>query len=383
MNKSFSLIANLLVILSMLFPWHTVSAGSVKSEKAQYHARVQWSDAHQRTRLNDLVTRVVTEGEGWAEVLVNEDQIGRLARLGYEPGSIDQIISLDELTDGGSSSLSSIDDDADGLTNTEESWWCTDPLNPDTDSDGRTDGYEIQVLKDWMQNKRASAPGETPWSAWPFNDTTCPDKDKDSIPNLAELELGLNMDLESTDRDRYDDGQELYGVTYCPGSGNACGYGSLPSANHDGILLFPQMPSWVTFPGKHPLVAAFPKLQFDIIPDTSGAVFKIQAATTITTEKVTLEGETKSYSTTKTEGTSTSNAETESFEQFQQYSKTTQVPEQSVINSVSSSPLIINNSTSQKIQLTNNQTSNFYEFKYFGKVDAKYHRERGSGKPGG
>ena len=64
---------------------------------------------------------------------------------------------------------SSVDDDADGLTNTQEAWWCTDPLNPDTDSDGRTDGAEIQALKDWMANKRAGPPGETPWPSWPFN----------------------------------------------------------------------------------------------------------------------------------------------------------------------------------------------------------------------
>ena len=135
---------------------------------------------------------------------------------------------------------SSVDDDADGLTNTQEAWWCTDPLNPDTDSDGRTDGAEIQALKDWMANKRAGPPGETPWPSWPFNSTTCPDKDHDSIPNLAERwELGLNMDLESSDRDKFDDGQELFGATYCPGSGNACGYG-VPSANHDSVLLFPR-----------------------------------------------------------------------------------------------------------------------------------------------
>ncbi|MEJ5198749.1 MAG: hypothetical protein WHX53_07485, partial [Anaerolineae bacterium] len=41
--------------------------------------------------------------------------------------------------------LSSLDDDADGLTNTEEVWWCTDPLNPNSDGDaqGYTDGQEV------------------------------------------------------------------------------------------------------------------------------------------------------------------------------------------------------------------------------------------------
>lgn len=210
--------------------------------------------------------------------------------------------------------LTSLDDDADGLTNAQESWWCTDPLNPDTDGDGRTDGAEIQALRDWLGNRRAGPPNETPWPNWPPQRPGCEDKDHDSIPNLAERwDLGLSMDLESTDRDRFDDGQELFGTTYCPGSGNACGYGTLPSANHDGILLFPQMPSWVSAPGNHPFVAALPKLEFKIVKDSSGADFKMQTATVVTTDERHEEGETKSYSTTKTNGTSTSNADTETW----------------------------------------------------------------------
>ncbi len=42
------------------------------------------------------------------------------------------------------------------------------------------------------------------------------------------IELGLNPNRESTDRDKFDDGQELFGTTYCPGSAGFCGYGSLP-----------------------------------------------------------------------------------------------------------------------------------------------------------
>jgi hypothetical protein len=250
-------------------------------------------------------------------------------------------------------SLTSIDDDGDGLTNTQEAWWCTDPMNPDTDSDGRTDGAEIQALKDWMANKRAAAPNETPWPSWPFNATTCPDKDHDSIPNLAERwELGLNMDLESSDRDRYDDGQELFGTTYCPGSGNACGYGQLPSANHDGILLFPHMPSWVMGAGKHPLVAAYPKLDFAIVKDGDGFEFKIRTATVVTTDQRHEEGETKSYSTTKTEGTSTSDAETETWENWQEYSKTTEAAARMAIAQSMTPQDTYINSTEQRLQVT-------------------------------
>lgn len=66
-----------------------------------------------------------------------------------------------EQTAGIASSISP-DDDGDGLTNTQEAWWCTDPLNADTDSDGISDGEEIGMLKDWMGNRRAGPPGGTP-----------------------------------------------------------------------------------------------------------------------------------------------------------------------------------------------------------------------------
>ena len=43
------------------------------------------------------------------------------------------------------SHLTSIDSDGDGLSNTEEGWWCTDPENPNSDADaeGYTDGEEV------------------------------------------------------------------------------------------------------------------------------------------------------------------------------------------------------------------------------------------------
>jgi len=219
----------------------------------------------------------------------------------------------------GLAALTSVDDDADGLTNTQEQWWCTDPLDPDTDDDGRSDGEEIQVLKDWLGNRCSGPPYETPWPDWPPQRTGCEDKDHDSIPNLAERwELGLNMDLESTDRDRYDDGQGTFGITYCPGSDNACGYGTLPSANHDGIVLFPQMPSWVKAPGNHPLVAAYPEIEIDIVPSS----LHVEAVTTVTTDHTIAEGTERSYSTSKTEGVSDSNADTEMWNEWQEMSTT-------------------------------------------------------------
>ncbi|NOX61185.1 MAG: hypothetical protein GXP42_04460 [Chloroflexi bacterium] len=211
------------------------------------------------------------------------------------------------------------DDDGDGLTNTEESWWCTEPMNADTDGDGIDDGEEIQMLKDWMGNRRSGPPGGTPWPSRPFNDATCPDKDRDSIPNLAERwELGLNMDWESTDRDKFDDGQELFGVTYCPGGDLSCGYGDLPRSSDSGYV-GATMPSWVKAPGNHPLVAAFPVPEVDVVESS----LHVQTVTTVTTDRTITEGTERTYSTAKTEGTSTSVANTKNWNEWVEVSEAT------------------------------------------------------------
>lgn len=376
---------------------------------ALYRTHIVIDSPNRRARLDQLGVVVLEEGEDWAVVLADDEQLESLARLRYEPRASDEFVSLVDAHAGASpwlasglapltaqaaalsaitplpagegpgvraaaarkslrasahaltpeqrtalADLTSLDDDADGLTNAQESWWCTDPLNADTDGDGRTDGAEIQVLRDWLGNRRAGPPNETPWPDWPPQRPGCEDKDHDSIPNLAERwDLGLSMDLESTDRDRYDDGQELFGTTYCPGGGNACGYGTLPSANHDGILLFPQMPSWVTGAGKHPLVAAYPRLDFSIVKDSDGSTFKMRTATVVTTDERHEEGETKSYSTTKTEGTSTSDAETETWENWQEYSKTTEAQSRMPNGNGRYLDNTFINSTEQRLQVTN------------------------------
>ena len=227
----------------------------------------------------------------------------------------------------------SVDDDADGLTNTQEAWWCTDPLDTDTDDDGRTDGAEILALENWIVNKSASVPGETPWPSWPFNTTTCPDKDHDSIPNLAERwALGLNMDWESSDRDKFDDGQELFGVTYCPGGDLSCNYGALPRSSDSGYV-GATVPSWVQAPGKHPLVAAFPIPEVDVVESS----LKVQTVTTVTTDHTIGSGIEKSYSTAKTQGTSTSVGNTEIWNNWQEVSRTTPDPSSAVVSSYAQS----------------------------------------------
>jgi hypothetical protein len=82
----------------------------------------------------------------------------------------------------GLAAMTSVDDDGDGLTNTQEQWWCTDPQDDDTDDDGKKDGEEIQILKDWLANRRAGPPNDTPWPNWPPQRPGCDDKDQTRSP---------------------------------------------------------------------------------------------------------------------------------------------------------------------------------------------------------
>ncbi|MDQ7030386.1 MAG: thrombospondin type 3 repeat-containing protein [Ardenticatenia bacterium] len=215
----------------------------------------------------------------------------------------------------------SADSDNDGLNNTLEGYWCTDPNRADTDFDGTNDGDEVAALKAWMNNELSKAPSTgKPFQGWPHQKTNCYDDDSDSVPDIVErLELGLNANRESTDRDKFDDGQELFGSTYCSGSGGFCGYGALPR-NEDWGLIFAEMPSWVKPPGNHPLVAAFPVPEIDVVESS----FRVQAVTTITTDRTITEGTERSYSTSKTEGTSTSVANTINWNEWEEVAESLQ-----------------------------------------------------------
>ncbi|MGB5051468.1 MAG: CARDB domain-containing protein [Caldilineaceae bacterium] len=126
-------------------------------------------------------------------------------------------------------------------------------------------------------------------------------------------ELGLNMNAESTDRDKFDDGQELFGAT-------EWGRGALPRVQDDAGYIFAEMPTWVKAPGNHPFVAAFPVPEIDVVASS----LKVETVTTVTTDHVISEGTEKSYSTAKTEGTSTSVANTETWNNWQETSESVQ-----------------------------------------------------------
>jgi hypothetical protein len=125
------------------------------------------------------------------------------------------------------------------------------------------------------------------------------------------------MDLESSDRDKFDDGQELFGVTYCPGGDLSCGYGDLPRSSDSGYV-GAAMPSWVKAPGNHPLVAAFPVPEVDVVESS----LHVETVTTVTTDHTIGSGTEKSYSTAKTEGTSTSVANTQTWNEWQEVTDT-------------------------------------------------------------
>ena len=98
-------------------------------------------------------------------------------------------------------------------------------------------------------------------------------------------------------------------MTYCPGGDLSCGYGDLPRSSDSGYV-GAALPAWVKAPGNHPLVAAFPKPEIDVVPSS----FHVQTVTTITTDHVISSGTESTYSTAKTEGTSTSIADTHHLE---------------------------------------------------------------------
>lgn len=384
MKKFLFYFVNICLILSLLIPsglaqgMKNLEAGPVASS-GLFRTRVTIDQPYDLTRLQDLGIKILEQESSWASVLVSEAQLENLARLGFEPqasneltllvsasadvspwlasslsAQLDQAIAFTNSLEGsqintsgvndstlidiieefsieqlaGIQALPGVDNDADGLTDTQESWWCTDPNNADTDADGRSDYAEIQAIKDWMANRRAVAPGETPWASWPFNTTTCPDKDYDSIPNLAERwELGLNMDLESTDLDKFDDGQEVFGVTYCPGGDYICGYGDLPRSSDSGYV-GQLMPAWVRFPGSHPFIAAFPSPAVEVV-DSS---IKVETVTEVTTDHVISTGSERNYTTSETSGTSSSVTETVTWNEWQEFSESYQelIPQKEV-----------------------------------------------------
>ncbi len=359
---------------------------------ALYRTHITIENPARRARLDALGVAVLEEGDGWAVVLADDEQLETLARLRYQPQASDEFVSLVEANTAENSwlaaavepllvvgrtvsatgdsrttsptyeervaarsslrafaraltpeqrtalaDLTSLDDDADGLTNAQEAWWCTDPLNADTDGDGTSDGAEVSAAKDWLGNRRAGPPASgRPFAGWPpatFDTTrppTCRDGDADGVPDMAERwDLGLNMNAESTDRDKFDDGQELFGTT-------EWGRGALPRVTDDAGYIFAEMPTWVKAPGNHPFVAAFPTLDIIVMNNS----LSVQPVTTITTEDGQMTSESRTYETSKTEGVSTAETDTVTWNEWEEVSQTTPVAAAANIRSIDAWPAI-------------------------------------------
>ncbi|WP_129751695.1 gliding motility-associated C-terminal domain-containing protein [Flavobacterium beibuense] len=93
------------------------------------------------------------------------------------------------------------DQDGDGLNNTQEAIYGTDPTNPDTDGDGINDGSEITNGTDPLS---ACSPN--------LNNPLC-DRDNDGLTNAEEALIGTNPTLADTDGDGLLDGDEVTNTT--------------------------------------------------------------------------------------------------------------------------------------------------------------------------
>ena len=349
MKKFLFYVVNICLIISLIIPSGLVQgmmdlASDPVASSGLYRTRVTIDQPYDLTRLQDLGIKILEQESSWASVLVSGSQLESLARLGFEPqasneltllvsasadvspwlatslsAQLDQAIAftdsvessqingsdfddstLIDIIEGfsieqlnGIQALPGVDNDADGLTDTQEAWWCTDPMNPDSDGDGALDGTEVLYLKDWVGNRGSGVPASgKPFAGWPSDYLNCYDDDYDSIPDMAERwELGLNMNRESTDGDKFDDGQELFGITKYPN------YGALPRP--EDTFITSSMPGWVDPPGNSPVVAAYPVISFKVFAPS----IEITLVSEIIAGETHGSGETFGYLTTQTDGT--------------------------------------------------------------------------------
>ena len=340
-STAISLVTILSLLLSslpvgLLMPTPALADGLQQIEPL-YRARVTLQYPYDATRLAELGLTLYDQTETSAVVFADQTQLETLARRGFRPSNIVEQATLRQLagprlSDNDLSLVAAPDSDNDGLTDQEEEWWCTDPNDANSDSPlppsitNPSDGDEVEAI---LNGVTAYGP---PFGLWPqFSPYTpngdCPDGDFDGAPDYAEeFVIGTSPLRESSDKDKFDDGQELFGVTFCPAPSGPCGYGILPRAE-DSAFVSANLPAWVLPPGDSPWVAAFPEPEVEIVPSS----IKVAAVTTIQTERTISEGEEHTYGTAKTTGTSSSVADTVTWNEWQEVSETTELKTQSVV----------------------------------------------------
>ncbi|MFN5929598.1 MAG: hypothetical protein ACK45X_15930, partial [Roseiflexaceae bacterium] len=246
-----------------------------------------------RTQLDVQSIPVLAETASTATVLVDMNQIAWLGRTGYAPTNLlsaervagvatpmvtmtvprgqrlvvrmAQTASplrawarvLDLKTRAVITTSTAVDTDGDGLSDDEEALWCLDPSKVKTIDygTGLNDKILVQRAYDWMANRSEKSVGYVPYPASRVNDSsgTCVDTDEDGVPNSAEALLGMNPARGSTDLDKYNDGMELFG---------------------SDVKTKALMPSFVRNPGRHPMVAAFPKPVITIVDNSIQVTLK-------------------------------------------------------------------------------------------------------------
>ena len=295
--------------------------------EANYRTQVSLPGPHDLERLRQLGVTILSADDDTALVLASREQLEKLAQLRFQPRHTNRLDSLLAGARGRLAvaslsmvdlvALESVDSDRDGLDDDEEGYWCTDPLNTDSDHDRASDGLEVEQLR------AGNYTWGTPFFGWPMDplNADCMDSDHDSVPDEVEtFVFGLNSNRESTDRDKFDDGQELFGVTHCPGSGGYCGWGALPRDQDWGVI-FAEMPSWVNAPGNSPFVAAYPIPEVEVVEGS----WNVERVVVITTEKGEMTQHTNTYETSEMKGTSSSVADTVTWNDWQETSLATPV----------------------------------------------------------
>ena len=303
-------------------------AAALANKKRMYRTTVRIRGDADLARLKQLKIKILTSDADSAVVLLTRTKLKKLAKLSFMPRDTELVTRLkanngaqipESATVNELLLATAVDTDSDGLNDNEEAYWCTNPNVADSDNDRVPDGVEVDGLRDWILHNTATRPASgKPFAGWPPNHNGCYDSDYDSVPDAVEVFVfGLNPNRESTARDKFDDGQKLFGLTNCPGSGGGCGYGALPRLVDWGVI-FAEMPSWVKPPYDSPFVAAFPDPDVQVVAGS----FVVTAKTTITTDRTVSEGEAKTYGTSETRGTSTSVADTVTWNQWSEISTT-------------------------------------------------------------
>ena len=250
-----------------------------KKTHSDYQTDVRIKNSYQAHVLKELDIPTAKVADEIVTIQVTEEQLEILARRNFLPFNSKLIESPDLETKAVLSQNSSGQDlDNDGLTDTEEAWWNTNPNIDDTDGDGFKDGEEVEFIKLILSGEAFLPDYEhvfPPFSSLP----TEMDQDSDYLPDNAErFVIGTSPNAKSTDGDKYSDGQELFG-----------------RSPQDG-----DMPASVMYPGSNVFVAAYPDIKIEVNDDLT-----LEILEEITTAHTTIETQTTGIETTVTTGSST------------------------------------------------------------------------------